>query len=429
MARRVPWWAALAAITVVGLAARLLYAHFAALGGGRADDLWYHTMANAIAGGHGISVPRHFIAGHGSLSDYSGPTVPTAFHPPLFPALLAIPSKLGLSSYAQQRAVGCAMAAAGVAVVGLAGRRLGGPRVGLAAAALAAVYLPLVANESVMLSESLYGLTVATAILAALWLRERPSWRRAALLGVAIGLAALTRAEALVLVVLLVPVAIWRAPADRLRLFAAAAAAALLVVAPWCVRNTVEFHRPVGISTGDGAVLAGANNQFAYYGRLAGAWNLVGLALPGPQHVSAFDDAALSARLRRKGLDYARDHAARAVAVAGLRVLRTWTVYPFDTSAKVRYNAFVSGRRVSWEWPSLFMGWVSMALAIAGAIRLRRRGAPLGPVLAPIVLVTVVSAVFFGDVRFREAADVSLVLLAAAALARPLPAGTLARGR
>jgi hypothetical protein len=47
----------------------------------------------------------------------------------------------------------------------------------------------------------------------------------------------------------------------------------------------------------------------------------------------------------------------------------------------------------------------------------------LAPLVAPLVLVTVVSALFFGDVRFREAADVSLVLLAAAALP-----GTLAGG-
>jgi hypothetical protein len=56
-------------------------------------------------------------------------------------------------------------------------------------------------------------------------------------------------------------------------------------------------------------------------------------------------------------------------------------------------------------------------------VTLRRRGVALAPLLAPLVLVTLVSALFFGDVRFREAADVSLVLLAAAAVSRLLGGG------
>lgn len=420
---RVPWGVALAAIVVVGFALRLLYAHFLAVGGGRGDDVWYHTMANAIADGNGLRVPREYLAGTGSLTDYSGPSVPTAYHPPLFPALLAIPSKLGLTSYGEHRAVGCAMGAATVAVVGLIGRRLAGDRLGLVAAALFAVYVPSIANESVLMSESLYGLTIAATILAAVWFAERPSPRRAAALGAAIGVATLTRTEALLLVLLLVPPVVRRAPADRLRLGAAAVLAAGVVVAPWCLRNTLEFDRPVGVSTGEGGVLAGANNHEAYHGPQAGAWNLGGLMLPRPAGVNRFDDAALSARLRRKGLDYAADHAGRLVPVAGLRVLRTWSVWPLDPDEKVTYNAFVGGRDKNAEWAALLVGWVTMALAVAGAVALRRRGVPLAPLAAPLVLVTLVSVLSFGDVRFREAADVSLVLLAAAALSRLPGAG------
>jgi hypothetical protein len=416
---------------LLGLAARLLYAHFAAVGGGRGDDLWYHTMANAIANGHGLRVPRDYLTGGGSLTDYSGPSVPTAYHPPLFPALLAIPSKLGLGSYGEQRAVGCAMGAATVAVVGLIGRRLAGDRLGLVAAALAAVYLPLIANESALMSESLYGLTIAVTILAAVWVVEAPSVRRAALLGAAIGLATLTRAEALALVVLLVPFAVRRSPSgQRLRLAGTALFATVVVIAPWCVRNTLEFDRPVGVSSGDGGVLAGANNHAAYYGDQAGAWNLGGLMLPRSASVDRFDDAALSARLRRKGLDYAGDHADRLAPVMALRVLRTWSVWPLDPSEKVSYNAFVSGRDRTAEWATLLMGWAVMALAIAGAVALRRRAIPPAPLVAPLVLVTVVSALFFGDVRFREAGDVSLALLAAAALPGSLAgAGAAATAR
>jgi Dolichyl-phosphate-mannose-protein mannosyltransferase len=407
---------ALLALALVGLGLRLLYAQLGHYGSGVSDDVWYHLMANTVADGHGFNVPIHALNGTGSVLRYSGDTVPTAFHPPLFPALLAIGSKLGLTGYGEHRAIGCAFGAATIPVVGLIGRRIGGDRLGLAAAALAAVYLPLIANDSVLMSESLFSLTIAATILAALWFVDAPTWRRAALFGVAIGLAALTRSEALLLLVLLLPFAVRRAGARPLRHALVAVAATAVVIAPWCIRNSIEFDRPAGITTGDGAVLAGANDELTYHGRFIGAWDFAGLALPPPTGAARFNEAAGAVRLRDKGLRYARHHASRLPLVIPARVLRTWSVYPFDPTTKVRYTALVEKRREWAEWPTLFMAWAVMLLAIAGAVGLRRRGVWLAPFVVMAVLATLVSAVFYGDVRFREAADVSLVVLAAAAL-------------
>ena len=404
------------AAAAVGL--RLGFTQVGISGGGPGDAGFYHLLANAIADGHGYSVPLAGVSGAGALDDYSGATVPTAHHPPLFSALLAIPAALGLDSYGQLRAAGCAIGAITIPLVGLAGRRLGGAPLGLLAAALAVVYPPLVAYDSVLLSESLYAPLVAATILAALWCAERPSWRRGAVLGAAIGLAALTRSEALLLLVLLVPFVTrgtgrgaWAQPA------LAAVAAAALVVAPWCARNTIAFDRPVGITTGDGPVLAGANVHSTYFGTRIGGWDPGGLAIARPRGRRAHDDAEDSARLRRKGLDYARDHLGRVPAVALARVGRTWSVYPLGPRAKVSYNAFVGGYREWAQWAAMLGGWVAMALAAVGLLRLRRAGARLAPLVAPLALVTVTSAPFYGDPRFRVAADVSLVLLAAAGLA------------
>jgi 4-amino-4-deoxy-L-arabinose transferase-like glycosyltransferase len=361
-------------------------------------------------------VPAGFINGTALVTDYTGPTVPTAFHPPLFPALLAVGSKLGLTSYGAHRAIGCAIGASTIPVVGLIGRRLGGRALGLAAAALCAVYLPLIANDSVLMSESLYGLTIAAAILAALRLADDPSWRRAAVLGAVIGLSALTRAESLLLLVLLVPFAVRRAGARPLRNALVVVAATVVVVAPWCIRNTSTFDRPTGVSLSDGSVLAGANEHRTYYGPRIGTWDFYGLALPLRVSGGEFNEAEISSRQRDKGLRYLRDHAGRLPLVAAARILRTWSIYPFDPVAKVRYTALSLQRRKKVEWPTFLMAWAVMALAVAGALDLRRRGAWLAPLLAQLVMVTIVSAAFYGDVRFREAADVSLVVLGAAGL-------------
>src|SRR5207302_10880566 len=99
-----------------------------------------------------------------------------------------------------------------LALIGLTPRRAAGPRTGLIAAAVAAVYPVLVAADGAMMSETLYGLLIAGALYVSL--RMVDGWRTplaAAILGALIGLAALTRAEGLLLLALLAwPLALYR---------------------------------------------------------------------------------------------------------------------------------------------------------------------------------------------------------------------------
>ena len=116
--------------------------------------------------------------------------------------------------------------------------------------------------------------------------------------------------------------------------------------------------------------------------------------------------------------------------VAPVRVLRTWSIYPWSPSEKVDFTALTLSRIHSLEWVALLSAWLAMLLSIAGALELRRRGSPLSPLLAPIVLVTIVSALFFGDVRFRDAAEISLVVLGTVGAAALWPRLVVAaRGR
>lgn len=398
---------ALLAIGLVAFGVRLLYAEIVYSGRGLGDDWWYHWMANAIAAGRGFNNPLETLVDGHAVRGFAGTAIPTAYHPPLFPLVLAAGSKLGLTSYGAHRAIGCALGAGTAIVVGLCGRRIGGPALGVASAAAAALFPPLVLNDSTLLSESLYGLLIAGVVLAALRVREAPGIGRAAILGAAIGLAALTRSEAMLLVVLLVPFVVrrsWRAGV-------VAAAVAALIVVPWCIRNTIEFDRPVTIATGDGSVLAGANTHRTYYGDLIGGWDVGGLHGPAPA-AARINEAVGSDAGRERALDYAGEHLGRLPVVAAARVLRTWNLYPFAPAEQVRQNAFFSGSTQWPQWLSLFGSWTAFALAIVGVVALRRRGRPLAPLLAPVALVTLVSVLFNGDPRYRDAADVSLVLLA-----------------
>jgi hypothetical protein len=287
-----------------------------------------------------------------------------------------------------------------VVLIGLLGRRVAGDRVGLIAAALAAVYPALWMLDASLRSESLYLPLVALVLLLAYGLREQPGWRRAALLGAAIGLAALTRSEALLLVPLLLP---WRHP----KLAAAVVAGCFVLVAPWLVRNWITFDQPTAISTNEGGLLAGANCHAAYYTDLIGTW----ACFPVNDPAWGTNEAVISGHLRSRAFDYASDHAGRVPAVVAVRVLRVWDVWKPRSSA--HFEASIADRDIGAQRAAMLSLYLLVPFAIGGAVVLRRRGQPLRILLVPIVFVTLVAALSYGSTRFRVAAEPSIVVLAA----------------
>jgi 4-amino-4-deoxy-L-arabinose transferase-like glycosyltransferase len=404
----------LAAIALLGFAARVAYGLIAHVPSGFGDDVWFHTVANGLVDGRGFSDPFRSVAANGAVVfGNTGDPLTTAFHPPLFPALLAIPSAVGLDSYTAHQVVGCAVGAATVLAVGLVARRLAGDAACLAAAAIAAVFLPVISRDALLMSESLYGLLIALTLLAALRLREEQTARNALALGAAIGLAALTRGEALLLVPLLVLPIAWRRP----RVLALTCVAVAAVCLPWCVRNTLEFDQPTLITTGDGSVIAGANLDSTYHGRLLGDWDFAGLYRTPAGRNPDRNEAVQSDRWRSEGIEYARDHASRLPVVLGARVLRTWDLYPFGPAERADYGSSYYKHVRALEYPAQLMLWLVVALAIIGGVGLRRRGTAIWPLLVPVGLVTLVSVLGHGDPRYRHAGDIALLALAGVGVA------------
>jgi hypothetical protein len=248
-----------------------------------------------------------------------------------------------------------------------------------------------------------YALLVALALLCALRLRERRTLRRAAELGAIIGLGALARSEALLLVVLL-PFAF-----GGLRLGLVSVAACALVLSPWLARCWVAFGQPVLISTNVGGLVAGANCPRTYAGPLLGQWTLD--CLPPPRYT---DEARESDRMRDIGLRYARDHAGRLPVVLAARLGRSFEL--FRPRQQWGMEAFFEGRSLKVDEAGVLVYYVVAALAIAGATVLRRRHGPWAVMLAPLALVVFASIIGYGFTRFRVVAEPALVLLAAVAL-------------
>lgn len=389
----------LALIAAAGGALRVLYLltiarHVTGFG----DWHFYHWQAGLIADGRGWLEPYRLME--------SGKALPSAGHPPLYPLALAGVSLLGGDSELAHRFLGVPLGMVTLVLLGIAGRRLGGPRLGLVAAGLGAVYPLFVAVDGALMSETLFGPLVLLALLAALGLAERPGWRRGAVLGAAIALAALTRAEALLLLVFLALPLAWRARSGPAA--AGALAACVLVLAPWTIRNLVELHAFVPISTNDATVLAGANCPATYSGVDLGGWNL---ACISPRR---YDDEARQARVwRKEGIDYALGHERRWPVVVAVRVARVW-----DLWQPRRQLMFAEGRERRTEKAGVAVYFGFLGLGALGLWHLWRRRRPRVPgallvLLAPGVVVVVAAITGYGVPRLRHLFEPGIVLLAA----------------
>jgi 4-amino-4-deoxy-L-arabinose transferase-like glycosyltransferase len=362
------------------------------------DEFYYRGEAQNLTSGDGFNLPRG-----GTLALGAGE------HPPLT-ALALVPAS-ALSD--NDLALRFTMAIAGVGVVvviALVGREVAGPVAGLFAAGIAALYPNLWMNDGLMLPETLAILATAGAVFFTYSLIRKPTWTKAAGAGVACAAAMLSRGELVLLLPLLVVPAVlmrtgWSAE-HRLRLAAIAVLAAALAVAPWEAYLLSRFKEPAFLSYGEGGVVAGANCDPTYSGPYIGFW--IGLCAP-----TRGEPSVAAAKNRRRGLDYVRGHLDRVPVVVTARVSRLWSIYrPFQMADINRSE----GRP---RWASL-AGWASfwllVGLGAAGTVILRRRHVALWPLLAPVVIVTLVAVAFYGLVRFRAPAEVSLVVLSAVGL-------------
>jgi 4-amino-4-deoxy-L-arabinose transferase-like glycosyltransferase len=371
------------------------------------DQLFYSAEAERLAEGDLFMEP---------FNPFPPPLIgedPAADHPPLTVMVLTPASYLTDPNGSAQRLTMSVLGTGTVIVIGLLARQLAGDRAGWIAAGIAAIYPNLWVNDGLIMSEALAGLTVALALLYAYRLIRRPNLPTALLVGALCGLAALTRAELVLLVPLLaVPAALVArsvANAVQWKLAGATVLAAAFLIAPWVGYNLYRFEEPTFLSTNDGIALLGSNCDSVYSGRGMGLTDLtcLGGKIRGDQSVD-------SKIYRERAFDYIGEHKPRFVLVSFARVGRTWSAFrPWDM---VDYNK--GEGREGWVTVLGLVAFYPLLVgAIAGVVVLRRRGRRVWPLLVPALIVTISSAATYGQTRFRVPAEPSIVVLAAIAIA------------
>jgi 4-amino-4-deoxy-L-arabinose transferase-like glycosyltransferase len=338
---------------------------------------------------------------------------PGAEHGPLTSIVLAPASWMSAGVQDWQRLVTVLTGLATVLVLGLVGRRLGGPLVGVAAAGLAALYPNLWLNDGLVMSESVAALAVSLWVLAGVsWHQQRSrAWTIA--FGLAAGAAVLARSELVVLVAATIAMVWWAERGAWPWRAGLAAAAAVLVVAPWVVPNLVRFERPVVLTTNFGTTLRGANCDRTYAGRALGSWSVFCLVIE-PETV-ALEPSLRSERWRTDGITYARDHAKRLPVVIGGRVGRSLDLFGLD----YQVDEDVRDGRPRWaSWAGVGSFWILAPLALVGIMRWRVF--PRRLLVAPVLAVALSTVVLYGGHRIRAPVEPIIVLAAAGASIRLL---------
>jgi hypothetical protein len=236
-----------------------------------------------------------------------------------------------------------------------------------------------------------------------------------------VALCALTRAELLLLAVLLVvPLAFgtkikpWR---TRLAWLGVAALVCVGALAPWVGYNLHRFDGRVLLSSQAEWTLAGSNCDTSYYGQHIGYWSFAcgmaaiqqdGVEMP-ENHDGARQRAWLDSAER-----YVKAHPQRLVVVEGVRMARIFNVWSPQNSIDI--ESYVEANSTWVARLSLVSLWPMVVGAVAGAVVLRRRRIPVFPLLAPCATVIFTVLLFYASSRFRASAEGALCLLTAVAL-------------
>ena len=385
----------------------------------KGDAWFYHWQASLLNSGHGFISPSAFYM--------LGITRESADHPPLFTLYLTALDWVGLRSPRGQLLTLSLMGTATVVILGLVARRIGGATVGIVAASIAATYPPLWVNEGSLVSESMFLLVVSAVLYTIYRYWDSRSSRLALAAAGLMGLATLVRAEALLMLALILPMVVratrGEARARRARMILGVVGVAVIVVSPWLIFNLTRFQQPMLLSA-DGITLAEGNCDLTYHGDHLGYYDLAciqGPSLAGPpleRYFAKHDQSRENIDLRAQAFHYMRAHLDEVPGVVLARVGRLWQITRVEQTR--RFDIDIEGRDHYAVNIGTWYTYALMPLAAAGAVVLFRRRVPITPLVLMIVIATISAAMALGVLRYRAMAEPALVILASVAVASAL---------
>lgn len=313
-------------------------------------------------------------------------------------------------------------------------RDMFGPRVALIAGIAAAIYPFLFIYDGWLYAESLYTFLLFAFCYTLYHLQRTPRRSLMILAGVLLGLVSLTRPNGQLILGLFF---VWAAIVGLAKLLSwrkiiesviTISLLALVLVAPWTLRNYVATHTFVAIATGDGKVLVGAYNDKitdpAYQGgQYLATWLKPEESVPdiASQPQFSTNTCAGSCEVTRDGiykataLEWIRTNIDKLPMLGGLHFLNNWQIV--STEADFPFNRFPT--RSTSQLVILLMEIctpIVFIFATLGLIVTFRRWRELLFIYFMILLTIAQSVALYGFARFRAPIEPMLLLLGAGAV-------------
>lgn len=395
----------LIAAIVLGLVVRLLYVLLTShlrLGG---DEIEYDYEGRMIAAGHWWWSKVPYGIPH-----------PSANKAPLYPLWVGTWYWLFGHHPMLVRLVQIPIGAAVIWLSWLLARRLFGPRVAIATAVVVALYPLAWQYEQLLYPESLATpLVLAFLVLA---LTGQPSRRRAITAGAVLGVALLVHPTSLIVLAPLAVSLILRLGwARAATLTALTLGVAVVLVAPWTIRNAVVEHGFVPISLEDAAAYGTFNPVSANDPVFPYAWRPIDAStgfLFDPRH--RLGDVAFRDRLDRYAIHYIEHHPASVPSAFFWNGLsRLWDISHISHSLA---QVHAEGRSRPVTLVGLYCYYALLVLTLVALWRWRRRRELVWPLLALALAASIVNTVDSGT-RYRAPLEPLIAMLACSAVLVP----------
>jgi len=370
------------------------------------DEREYLALAQSLAEGRGLHYPP----------DHATGTAQQFGRAPGYPVFLAAIGA-GAPADATPARVKIAQSALGavtVWMIAIIALNAAGPRAGAIAGGLAALYPPLVWIPSYVLSEALFMPLALGCVMLLASARARADAEHSPRGGGALTVAAGLLAGVAILVrpgmVFFLPiVAAWFLWRRRWSLALAVCVSAMVVVAPWTLRNAREYGRFVPVATEGGITFWTGNHPLAIgEGDLAANPAIKADEIAFRRAHPGLTSAELEPLYYRAAFEQIAEHPGWW---AGLLVKKAFhTFVPVGPSYTLHSTKYLLASVIPYA--------VLAPLALIGLLRLAPRGGAITPLLLLALSVVVTSLVFFPQERFRiPVIDPAVIVLSSAVLA------------
>ena len=363
---------------------------------GDADGYW--ELAQNLVAGRDYAIhqpPRHVL------------------RMPGFPLLLALGIEVCGDRLFAIRVLLAAVGTAGCWMVYLLGRELVDESVGLIAAACAAVSPALTGFSVLLLSETLFGVTLTASLVAVAWMLRIPpgsigrAWGAAAVTGVLMAVACFARPSWLLFAPALVAIAFaarvghadwlpWRCLVSRGTVLLGAMA---LCFVPWIVRNYRVTGRFVPTTLWMGPSLYDGLNPHA----------------TGESDMRFIEDDGLYRQMseyqvdrhyRQAAWEFARNHPSRAAWLGFVKLWKFWRPWPNPREFRSAAVWIIGG----WFLAMVALAVVGMFAPLAGRLS---HGWLIVLALGPILYFAALHMIFVSSFRYRLPAEYPLCVLTA----------------